>query len=78
MVQQPGSYRVQEAELTPNSSAAQAVDAKHASGTIYSIPLPSTQSDAEYVAFRIASIAHENEQKPGLRIAMTALTNQVP
>jgi hypothetical protein len=78
MVQRPISYTVKDAKLIPNSSATQAADARHASGAIWSIPLPSTSSDAEYVAFRIASIPDKNEQKSGLRIAMTALTTQAP
>jgi hypothetical protein len=45
-VKEPDAFRVREAQLVPNYSASESADAKHASGTTWSVVLPAKVSDA--------------------------------
>jgi hypothetical protein len=76
-------YHVREALLVPNISGIEANDAKHATGTTWSVSLPPKQTDAQYVAFRIAGTvdsaqAMNETGRQGLRIAMTPVTPGAP
>ncbi len=70
----PTSYQIREARLVPSSAAAQSGVAGYVSGAAWSVSVPPQQSDAQYVAFRIAGSPDNDAQKNGLRIAMTPLT----
>jgi hypothetical protein len=72
------AYRVQDALLSPEEDAAASGIDRHSSGAIWRVPLPAKTGDAVYVAFRIAGTAGKEDQKDGLRIAMTALTSGAP
>lgn len=52
------AYRICEAELTPAASRVEVSDVKHASGAIWTVPLPPAprSGDAQYVAFRITGV----------------------
>jgi hypothetical protein len=77
-LERPTSYRVQEAAVTAAGDATQTVDKKFASGETWLVSLPAKTSDALYAAFRMAGIPGKDDQKDGLRIAMTALTPVAP
>lgn len=72
------SYRVREALLVAGASAIEPGDAKHLSGTTWSVSLPPTRSDAQYVAFRISGKPGNDLEKNGVRIAMTPLAAGIP
>jgi hypothetical protein len=71
------SYSAHEASLTVAGKQIQPRDEQYASGANWSLTLPEKQSDAQYIAFRIAENSGE-ENKKGLRIALTALTVDAP
>jgi len=71
------SYSMREASLTVAAKQIQPRDEQYASGANWSLTVPEKQSDAQYVAFRIAGNSGK-EDKKGLRIALTALTADAP
>jgi hypothetical protein len=77
-VQKPATYTVREAMLVPTSTPIDAVDSEHPSGAYWTLPLPKTQSDAQYAAFRIAGTSGVESEKNGLVIAMTPLDGNAP
>ena len=77
------TYSVREASLTPSATPIEAADAKHASGTTWSVALPAKQIDAQYVAFHIAGdlkkeVRQDAGAKNGVSIALTALDTNAP
>jgi len=77
-VKHPVSYEIHEALLTPATEPIVTADSQHASGASWTIPLPKTQSDAQYAAFRIAGTPGNAREKKGLVIAMTPLSANTP
>ena len=77
-VQKPTTYSIQEAMLVPTATPIDAADSVHASGASWTLPLPKTQSNAQYAAFRIAGTPGVEREKNGLLIAMTPLDGNAP
>lgn len=73
----PISYAVREASLTL-AGPIQTSDQQYASGANWSLTLPEKQSDAQYAAFRIAGESGKDQKNSGLRVALTALTENAP
>jgi hypothetical protein len=76
-VSHPVTYTVREALLVQGDS----IDpdgGQHPSGTTWTLPLPSRQSDAQYAAFRIAGTSGVASEKNGLLIAITPLDKDAP
>ena len=72
------TYEVREALLVPIQTAVEASDSDHASGSTWTLPLQTKQSDAQYAGFRIAGTPGNEEEKDGLLIAMTPLDSGAP
>jgi len=75
---QSASFHTAEAMLVANPHSALPEYAEHESGSRWDVPLPPTESDAQYAAFRIRGTAGREDQKDGLRISMTPLTSGAP
>jgi hypothetical protein len=72
------TYSIEEALLVPASTALETSDSEHASGSSWTLSLPTTRSDAQYAAFRIAGLPENKREKDGLLIAMTPLDGNAP
>jgi hypothetical protein len=77
-VDRPVSYTVREASLALSATPIQAADKKYASGAVWSVPLPAKQSDAQYVAFRVAGTPGNDREKNGVRIALMPVSTDAP
>jgi len=73
----PVTYMVREALLVDGDAIDQQ-GGSHASGETWTLPLPSTHSDASYAAFRITGTPGNKGEKDGLLIAMTPLDSNAP
>jgi hypothetical protein len=72
------TYQVQQALLVPFRTPTEEKESKHASGATWTLPLPQPQSDAQYVAFRIAGTPGNKREENGLRIGLTSLDGSAP
>lgn len=72
-------YKLQEAMLVPSVHVIQSSDGEYAHGSVWSVHVPSENSDAQYLAFRIAAgnaVAPNGQMGPS--IALTPLTDGAP
>ncbi len=72
------NYHVREAALEPSTTSNPPPADKYATGKKWSVPVPVKQSDVQYAAFRISGTAGNEDEKDGVRIAMTPLTKRAP
>ena len=72
------NYHVREAALEPSMTSNPPPADKYATGKKWSVPAPVKQSDVQYAAFRISGTAGNEDEKDGVRIAMTPLTKRAP
>jgi hypothetical protein len=77
-MQKPVTYLVREAMLIRAAAPIEAADSEHPSGAAWTVPLPKSQSDAQYAVFRIAGTPGVESEKNGLMIAMTPLETGAP
>jgi hypothetical protein len=69
----PITYTVHEALLHASDVPLETMDAPHASGSSWTVPLPANAGDPLYAGFRIAGTPGEAKEKHGLLIGLTPL-----